>query len=251
MKVLISFVLTVVIFVSCKEKQKETMNNSGKNNSVTHAVDIKTESFKRIEELTTEQMPKVQDSNWVIETMKENPYPYDTLLSFGYHLKHKVFRETGNQNFVQSLTLMKGIEKIKEFGYFSFGLPYKNMGYVGADYDESFVMVYSFGSGNSNRIQLIEKETGNELKKGTWVDVNESEQILLYLENDHQDSEVLKIYDIKNQNEILIEGFTNSISANEEIGGLRDCVQIDTVTSKIITLKVGNNEEQLRKRYAR
>ena len=65
-------------------------------------------------------------------------------------------------------------------------MPYKNFGYVGADFTDYFVLTHSFGSGSPHDIELIQKSTGkNILKPGAaWIDQNEQKQILLYSDND-------------------------------------------------------------------
>ncbi|QHT70368.1 hypothetical protein GXP67_28785 [Rhodocytophaga rosea] len=147
---------------------------------------------------------------------------------------------------------MKDTTEIKDLnGGSSYGLSKKNIGYVGADFDSSFVFVQSFGSGNPHIIQLIDKRTGKELRKGTWVDANDKEQILLYLEDEHEELEVLKIYDVKNDNEIIVSDFKNSKCVQNVIGGLRNCVEIDTVTMNEIALKVDIDNEKIIKRYPR
>jgi len=147
---------------------------------------------------------------------------------------------------------MKGSIDIKDLnGGSSYGLPLKNIGYLGADFDSSFIFVQSFGSGNPHKIQLIDKKTGKELRKGTWVDADEKEQVMLYIENEHEQNEKLIIYDVKNKNEIISTGFEKSKCIEHIIGGLRNCVEIDTVTSDKIILKVETDEERIIKKYNR
>ena len=170
-------------------------------------------------------------------------YDYDTILRGGYNLKYKVYTDSKNDENLQSLTLRKGVDEIKVLNETSFPMLFKNLGYIGADFDSTFIFVQSFGSGNPHYIQLIDKNTGKELRKGTWVDVDEKEQVLLYIENEFEASETLKLYDIKNENEIVISDFQDSKCIEERIGGLRNCVEIDIVTNKIIVLKVVEDSE--------
>ena len=187
-----------------------------------------------------------EDSITVFQNLEENPYPFDTLLSNGYHLKHRVFKKPGDSWYVQSLTLMKSDKIIKEFGYSSFGLPYKNIGYIGADFDKSFVMVYSYGSGNPHIIQLIDKETGEELKQGEWVDAFEPEQVLLFIENGQ-----LKFFDVKYNRETLVSGFDSLTCVQDGIGLLSGCLKIDTVTTDSIKLTAEFEVEPLSKVFTR
>lgn len=179
------------------------------------------------------------------------PYDYDTILNGDYNLKYKVYTDNETNEKLQSLTLRKGDIEIKVLSETSFPMLFKNLGYVGADFDSSFVFVQSFGSGNPHEIQLIDKRTGNELRRGTWVDVDEKEQVMLYLENEHEQNQKLLIYDVKNGKEIISRGFEKSKCVEQVIGGLRNCVEIDTVTAKEIILKIDTDKERVIKKYNR
>ncbi|HNF49838.1 MAG TPA: hypothetical protein PLF48_10685, partial [Chitinophagales bacterium] len=76
----------------------------------------------------------------------------------------------------------------------------------------------------------------------------EKEQVMLYIENEHEQNEKLIIYDVKNKNEIISTDFEKSKCIEHVIGGLRNCVEIDTVTSDKIILKVETDEERIIKK---
>lgn len=95
------------------------------------------------------------------------------------------------------------------------------------------------------------KKTGEVLRSGTWVDADEKEQVLLYLENEHEPNERLIIYDVKNVKEQISTGFKQSKCAEQVIGGLRNCVQIDTETRDEIVLKIETDQERILKKYKR
>lgn len=107
-----------------------------------------------------------------------NPYNYPTKLNGGYRIVYKEDSE------FQHIYLTKGRRTISELGTVSEGLPHKNLGYVGADFSEFFVLVRSYGSGNPHEIELIRKSNGKNLLKGNafWIDVDEKENVLLYCE---------------------------------------------------------------------
>jgi hypothetical protein len=109
-----------------------------------------------------------------------DPYDYDTTLTGGYTISFKA------DDSLQYLYLMKGQKMISEIASCSRGMLYKNLGYVGADFRDYFVLVHSFGSGNPHYIELIKKATGdNVLGQGSaWIDVIEDKGILLYCEQD-------------------------------------------------------------------
>jgi hypothetical protein len=90
-------------------------------------------------------------------TNEEEPYGYDTTLKGGYSIFFKV------DDSLQYLFLKKGDRTISELTATSRGLPYKNLGYIGADFKDYFVLVHSFGSGNPHYIELIKKGTGRNI----------------------------------------------------------------------------------------
>ena len=67
------------------------------------------------------------------------PYDYDTSLKGGYSILFKV------DDSLQYLYLKKGNNTITELSSTSRGMLYKNLGYVGADFQDYFVLVHSFG----------------------------------------------------------------------------------------------------------
>jgi hypothetical protein len=113
-------------------------------------------------------------------TNEVEPYDYDTTLKGGYTISFKV------DDSLQYLYLKKGNKTITELASTSRGMLYKNLGYVGADFTNYFVLVHSFGSGNPHNIELIKKTTGkNVLKDGAaWIDSDEKKEFLLYSDND-------------------------------------------------------------------
>ncbi|PKV62776.1 hypothetical protein [Pontibacter ramchanderi] len=178
-------------------------------------------------------------------------YSYDTLLSQGYHLSYRVYLDSATDEGLQSLTLVKGKRDIKQLSETSYPMLHKNLGYIGADFGDTFLFVQSFGSGNPHEIQLIDKKTGKELMNGVWVDVNQPEKVILYITNIYEENEDLKLLDLKNKKEIVVKDFSDSNCVKEQIGGLRNCVEIDSVTSKEIILKIESEGERITKKYKR
>lgn len=119
----------------------------------------------------------------VVSSDDVEAYDYDTILKGGYTISFKV------DDSLQYLYLKKGNKTITELSSASRGLLYKNLGYVGADFTNYFILVHSFGSGNPHYIELIKKRTGeNVLKDGAaWIDVDEKREFLLYSDNDVTD----------------------------------------------------------------
>jgi len=108
------------------------------------------------------------------------PYDYGTTLKGGYKILFKV------DDSLEYLYLKKGNKTIIELSSMSKGLPYKNLGYIGADFTHYFILVHSFGGGNPHYIELIKKSTGtNILKSGAaWIGADEKKEFLLYCDND-------------------------------------------------------------------
>ena len=79
------------------------------------------------------------------------PYDYGTTLKGGYKILFKV------DDSLEYLYLKKGNKTIIELSSMSKGLPYKNLGYIGADFTHYFILVHSFGGGNPHYIELIKK----------------------------------------------------------------------------------------------
>ena len=216
-------ILIISFLISCQNEQVMKTKHSVKLKDTINNIELQTTDENKIEYL---------------------PYPYDTILSGGYYLKYKL----DTINLIQSLTLMKGNKEIKFLNDCSYPLLFKNLGYIGADFDSSFVFVQSYGSGNPHIIQLINKETGKILLKGHWIDANEKEQILLYIENEFEKNEKIILYDIKRKKKRIINEDLKNI---DFVDRLRYCVKIDTVTPKRIILKIETKKGNILKKYNR
>lgn len=111
--------------------------------------------------------------------LDEQPYEYSTNLKGGYKI---VYKTRGEDKY---LYLYKKNRRIREItGGFSCGLPHKNLGYVGADFANYFVLVHSFGSGNPHEVKLIRKRDGKNMfasyREACWIDASERHSIFLY-----------------------------------------------------------------------
>ena len=124
------------------------------------------------------------DSNYldIVENIKENPYSdvFDTSIKGGFSISFSY--DTANQYLIYK----KGEKVIDTISGCSLGLLYKNLGYIGADFDKTFVFVNSYGSGNPHYIRLIDKETAKDLisRGSAWIDVDTIRQVLLYSKAD-------------------------------------------------------------------
>lgn len=187
----------------------------------------------------------------IAELYKNNPYEFDTFLKRGYYLHFEYFIK--NEDKIPKMALVikfddKIIDTLNILGY---GASHRELGYVGADFNNTFVFVTSFGLGNPHEIQLIEKKTGEIIKKGYWVDANEKEEVLLYFTNTDNNTDSLKLFDIKHNKEMTVTDFDNSKCAKNCIEGVRGCLKIDSVSTDFIFLKSEFSKEQIRKTYRR
>jgi hypothetical protein len=139
------------------------------------------------------------DSSYLnmVEQIKENPYSdnYDTIIKGGFSISYYHDKED------QYLIYKKGQKVIDTIGACSLGLLYKNLGYIGADFDKTFVFVNSFGGGNPHYIQLLDKETAKNLipDGSAWVDVDTLKQVLLYSKADVPlEKDSMTLFDTKN-----------------------------------------------------
>ena len=183
------------------------------------------------------------------EKFEFEPYDFDTILKNNFHLSYRVYKDTLENGILQSLTLVKGTKDIKQLSETSYPMLHKNLGYIGADYGSSFLFIQSYGSGNPHEIQLIKKQNGEIITKGVLVDQNEIEKVILYIKNEHQENEKLILFDIKNSKEKIIKDFKNMECSH--IGGLRNCIEIDTIMKNQITLKTNSENNVIIKKYNR
>ncbi len=179
------------------------------------------------------------------------PYPFDTLLKNGYHLSYRVEKDSVDDEMIQHLFLTKGNREIAEINANSYGIPFKSLGYIGADFGDTFAFIVFYGSGNPDEMRLIQKETGSLLKSGFWVGVHEEGGILLYVTEEEKENEMLMLYDVRNKKERAISDFKRSECVQNNYGGHRNCIDIDMVTDQFVVLKIDSEEERIVKRYRR
>ncbi len=172
------------------------------------------------------------------------PYEYDTTLKGGYTISFAA------NDSLQYLYLKRGSKTITELISTSRGMPYKNLGYVGADFTNYFVLVHSFGSGNPHQIELIRKTTGeNVLKKGAaWIDANEEKEILLYCDKDvPKPKDKMTLYNVRTGQKQFFN-FPPDIFGEPEI---LNRIQISKVTDKQLVINYDTASGSKTKAYSR
>jgi hypothetical protein len=172
------------------------------------------------------------------------PYDYATALKGGYKIAFKF------DDNLQHLYLKKGSKTITELSSTSRGLPYKNLGYIGADFTNYFVLVQSFGSGNPSYIELIKKATGkNTLKKSAaWIGADNKKEFLLYCDNDVPDEKDKMILLNIRTGQKQYFSFPNDIF---DQSGILNRIQISRLTDKQLVIEYDTEKSTKTKVYKR
>ena len=173
-----------------------------------------------------------------------DPYDYDTTLKGGYTILFKA------DDSLQYLYLKKGNKIITELASTSRGMLYKNLGYVGADFKEYFVLVHSFGSGNPNYIELIKKKTGVNIleESAAWIDANEKKEILLYSINDvPSKKDKMTLYNVRTGQKQFFR-FPSDIFDEPEI---LNRITIAKLSDKQLIIKYDTEKGSRKKTYSR
>lgn len=234
MNKIIFILILLFINISCNKIKEKGINSNSKKNEFTNKTTLNHE----------EDFPKS-------EKLEIEPYDFDTILKNNFHLSYRVYKDSIENEILQSLTLVKGKKDIKKISETSFPMLHKNLGYIGADYGNSFLFVKSYGSENPHEIEIIEKENGKVITTGVLVDQNEVEKVLLYIKNEHERNEKLILLDIKNNKEKIITDFNKIDLECSCIGGLRNCIAIDTITKNQIIIKTTSEKNKKTKKYNR
>lgn len=184
-----------------------------------------------------QKIPSPKDS---LENIR--PYDYKTQLVGGYKILFKA------DNSTEYLYLTKKGRKVAELSSGSRGMLYKNLGYVGADFKEYFVLVHSFGSGNPHEIELIQKSTGKNIliTSACWIDVVEKKETLLYSDQGvptAKDNMIL--YNIRNRQKRYFH-FPKDIFTEPMI---LNCIRIKTLTDKFMIIEYEANGHSKTKKY--
>jgi hypothetical protein len=172
------------------------------------------------------------------------PYDYATALTGGYKIAFKF------DDSFQYLYLKKGHKTIAELSSTSRGLPYKNLGYIGADFTNYFVLAHSFGSDNPTYIELIKKSTGkNALKKSAaWIYTDKKMEFLLYCDNDVPDEKDKMILLNIRTGQKQYFSFPKDIFGEP---GILNRIQISKLTNKELVIEYDTEKNTKTKVYKR
>lgn len=172
------------------------------------------------------------------------PYEYDTTLKGGYTISFAA------DDSLQYLYLKRGSKTITQLMSTSRGMPYKNLGYVGADFTNYFALIHSFGSGNPHQVELIKKTTGeNVLKMGAaWIDADEEKETLLYCNEDvPTPKDKMTLYNARTGQEQFFP-FPADIFGEPEI---LNRIQISKLTDKQLVINYDTKKGSMTKAYSR
>lgn len=159
----------------------------------------------------------------------------DTFLKGGFSIIYNTDDED------QYLIYKKGKRIIDTLNSCSLGLPMKNLGYLISDFDNTFILGQSYGSGNPTVIQLYKKETAKKLIKeySAIIDVDSTNQILLYSENDVPKlTDKITLYDIKKGSKEKYD-FPKEVFGEPEI---LNRIHLINISDKVFTIEYEFND---------
>ena len=231
-------VLILVLTTSCKDNKTNSVATKG------------TTKYISINNVVDTNKIRVVDSNYfeIVNEIKENPYSanYDTTLKGGFSIAY--YHDSSDQY----LLYKKGQKIIDTIGSCSLGLPYKNLGYVGADFENCFVFVQSFGSGNPHYIQVYDKETAKNLISdfGSWIDVDTNKQVLLFSIADvPSKTDSMTLFDVKKNTKRQYAFPSEIFNEPERLNRIR----LLNLTDKEFTIEYDFNDRTItkKKKYSR
>ena len=232
MKRNILFKFIVLLIISCNNQNKISETKQSQKDTIKNQVNNKKEEV------------------WTIERLnKDYPYYFDTLLKNGYNLHFERIKKSEVINDIEcQLTLVKGKNIIDTLNIMGSAPVMKNLGYIGADFNDYFVFVQSFGIGNPHEMQLLRKEDAAKIVSGFIVDADEKNELLLYCKG--YDS--LMLYDINRKTDKLLVNLNNCDYITCMVSQLNENLKIKKVTNKQVELEILQDENKtIRKKYYR
>lgn len=186
---------------------------------------------------------------WTIERCyRENPYDFDTLLKNGYHLHFEYFKRDKNAYVESQLTLMRGQKTIDTLNEMGYGIVMKNLGNIGADFNDCFAFVQAYGSGNPLEMQLIRKSDAFQLVQGFMIDSDKKNELLLY----YKDTDSLMLYDINRKTDKLLTNLKTCDYITCSLSQLYGDLKIKKVTPNEVVIEILQaNNKSIRKKFVR
>lgn len=167
---------------------------------------------------------------------EEPPYDYPTRLKGGYRL---VFRTDFEFMY---LDLYKDSHMIKELTSFSCGLLHKNLGYIAADFDDTFVLAHSYGSGNPHEVEFFRKSDGANLltehNEACWVGADEKNSVFIYSTDCVPEAgDTVTLLNLRDGKQTEL-GLPKAIFDGNEV---LNRIEIGTITKDSVTLNFSDN----------
>jgi hypothetical protein len=217
-------IVLFVLLISCQTDKKESIVKI--NDSKIKAEDEIISSSKAID--SNQQTVNHQEK--LIK--KEN---FITQLKGGYEILYS----TNDTD--QYLIHKKGGKIIDTISSGSIGLLKKNIGYVVADFESTFVFIQSFGSGNPTMVKLFEKETAKNLinAASAYIAVDTIQKVVLYSEKSiPTPTDKMTLYDV-NKRTKLSYYFPKEVFGEAEI---LNRISLKEVTKENFTLEFELND---------
>lgn len=172
----------------------------------------------------------------------------DTLLSGGYHLRYYYKFSAIDTQCLQVVDLMKGSMVIKSVNSMDYRFSHGRLGWKEVDYIDKFVFVIGILS-MPNFMNVIEKETGNNLLTGFFHE--RIDEVILYstFEEDNSSQE-LRVLDMKNNVDFEIIVF-NNMNCYWEEEWFGDCMRLDSVSNANIWISIETTKGKVVEKYNR
>ena len=187
-------------------------------------------------------------TNQTTPFVDDTSYPFDTILSGGYHLNYQISVDPKEKDAIQSLRLMRANQLITTISSFTYsgktnGYEFNALGKKMADFKHHFIFLRIYGKGNPIPFQLIEKSTGNSHLEGYYADHDKANEVILFYVGDENPK--FKAYNLKT-NRMLTLTTTDKIGCS--IPSM--CANLETADEKSITVYYNpENGEQKHQYY--
>ncbi|MBR9859394.1 hypothetical protein GYB22_01315 [bacterium] len=152
--------------------------------------------FGFIAACSSEQEQEQKSNEQEITENESTSYPFPTDLEGGFNIKYSTSADSSGAK--QKLTLYKNETEVRVLSETRKEAKSETLGYIEQEFAESFLFVQKFGEERPIYFRIIEKESGEEIKKGILVDHKKEEQVILYLPQTGENRNNLRLFDIKN-----------------------------------------------------
>lgn len=150
-----------------------------------------------------------------LEFFRIEEYPYITELQGGYWLDYYV--DTSLDYWIQYLILMDQKRVVDTISGMSYGLKFRNLGFIAFDFQDEFMFSNSFGYWDACPSSLIVKETGESIFDGFLID--SCNNYLFFTHHDFlKKSDTIFCYNVNTAKKECCKVPTNVLESAEELG---------------------------------